>query len=55
MIATTKVMSAIFPPNNVANPRAGNPATAELIEIKISGIIEITATTIKPTIYFDNL
>jgi hypothetical protein len=55
MIAKTKVISAIFPPNKTLRPKEGTPSKAELMETKISGIIEIIATIIKPTIYFDNL
>lgn len=54
IIAKTKVRSAILEPNKVPKPSEGSPSKTELIEINVSGKIEITATIIKPIVYFDN-
>lgn len=55
IIAKIRVKSATFEPNNVPSPTEGTPFMAELIAINVSGSMDITATIINPTTYFDNL
>ena len=54
IMAKTKVRSATLDPNKVPSAIEGSPSSAELIEINVSGKIEITVTTIKPITYLDN-
>ena len=54
-MAKTSVRSATFDPNKVPSPNSGNPSSEELMATKVSGNIDITATTIKPMVYFDSL
>lgn len=49
----TKVRSATLEPNSVPKPKAGMPASEELIDTNVSGRIEIMAMITKPTMYFD--
>ena len=54
IIAKTSVMSATLDPNNIPRPKEGIPSRAEVTAINVSGRIEITATIIKPTVYFES-
>src|SRR3989338_9994173 len=53
MIAKTKVRSAMFDPKSTPSPKDGTPLNAELTAMNASGRMEIMATMIKPTVYFD--
>ena len=55
IIAKTTVRSATFDPNRTPRPNDGTFFSAELIEMKVSGKIEMMATMIKPITYLDKL
>lgn len=53
MSANTSVRSATFDPNKVPSHNSGAHSSTELIEINVSGKMEIIATTTNPTIYLE--
>ena len=55
IIPKTRVRSATLDPNKVPNHNHGTHSITALIDTKVSGKIDITATMISPTINFEIL
>lgn len=53
MIPNARVRSATFDQNNVHNHNHGCHSSTELMEMKVSGSIEMTATMMSPTMNLD--